>query len=200
MFELLVATHNRGKVAELGGLFSGLPIKLRYLAEFPGISEIEETGGTFVENARIKARGYAVGSGIMAIADDSGLEVAALGGRPGIHSARYGGKDIGFDRKIAMLLSELSQVPVDKRHARFVCAAAIADKHGNILFESTGICNGTIAEKPLGKGGFGYDPIFVPDGFDETFGELSTSVKEKISHRARAFNEIIPFLRDFIAV
>ncbi len=200
MQELLIATHNKGKVAELSGLLAGLPVGLRYLSEFPEIEEVEETGVTFAENARLKAAEYARQSGLLAIADDSGLEIEALDNRPGVYSARYGGHGTGFDEKVALVLSELGETGDVERRARFVCAAAVADKNGEILFESESVCPGRIAKEPRGNGGFGYDPIFIPDGFDHTFGELSEAIKQKISHRAAAFREIIPFLRDFIAI
>jgi XTP/dITP diphosphohydrolase len=134
------------------------------------------------------------------LADDSGLEIAALGGDPGVRSARYGGEDITFADKIQLVLKAMNSKPDHDRRARFVCSVAIADREGNIVHTSNGICNGRIAMEPRGDLGFGYDPIFVPDGFDQTFGELSNDVKQKISHRASAFARIIPFLRDNIAI
>ena len=200
MRDLLVATYNKGKVVELSALLGGAPVNLRYLSELANITEVEESASTFAGNARLKASGYAVQSGMTAIADDSGLEIEALDGRPGVFSARYGGDNTGFDEKMAIVLSELAETGDIERHARFVCAAVISDESGRIIFESEGVCHGRIAEFPRGTGGFGYDPIFIPDGFDQTFGELSTAIKLEISHRSRAFCKIIPFLRDFIAV
>lgn len=197
--KLLVATHNLGKLAELRSLLADLPIELVGLSDFDNITEVEETGITFIDNAKLKAAGYAQQTGSFALADDSGLEVDALNGRPGVLSARYGG-DVGFDKKMQMLLGELDKSPIQSRAARFVCAIAIAAPDGTILHTTEGICPGNIAAEPHGNGGFGYDPLFVPEGFKETFGELSTAVKQKISHRARAFEQIMPFLRDFIAV
>jgi XTP/dITP diphosphohydrolase len=196
---LLVATRNNGKLAELRELLSDLPIELVSLTDVNCRIEIDETGATFAENAVLKAAGYAQSAGLWALADDSGLEIAALGGRPGVLSARYGGDDLGFDRKMEMLLGELSNTDGTDRCARFVCSIAIADADGKILKRSDGICDGKIADRPRGAGGFGYDPIFIPDGYDETFGELSGAIKQKISHRKRAFCQIIPYLRDFIA-
>lgn len=200
MRELLVGTHNKGKVAELSDLLAHLPITLRYLAEMPDITEIEETGETFAENARLKARAYAAASGLFTLADDSGLEVFALDGRPGVFSARYGGAGTGFDQKMAKLLGELEATGDQERLARFVCTVAIADETGGIVFEAMGTCPGRVAPVPRGAGGFGYDPLFVPDGYQDTFGELASAVKQKISHRVRAFGQIIPFLRDFMAI
>ncbi len=198
--KLLVATNNPGKLAELRSLLDGLPVELRSLEDVEQIVQIEETGATFIENARLKASGYAMQTGLPAIADDSGLEVDALGGRPGVLSARYGGPDTGFDEKMAKLLGELDEIGHARRTARFVCAIAVADSSGNILCTAEGICSGNIAAAPRGLHGFGYDPLFIPDGYDQTFGELSGAIKGKISHRSSAFEQIIPFLRDFIAV
>jgi len=199
MKQLIVATHNLGKLAELRSLLAELPLDLVGLSNFENVTEVEETGSTFIDNARLKAVGYARQTGSFALADDSGLEIDALGGRPGVLSARYGG-DVGFDKKMQMLLSEMADSINSFRGAHFVCAIAIAAPDGRILHTTEGICPGIIAAEPRGNGGFGYDPIFIPAGFEETFGELSGSVKQKISHRARAFEQIMPFLRDFIAV
>lgn len=198
--KLLIATHNPGKVAELTLMLSGVPCDLLSLSDFPDTTEVAETGTTFAENAAIKASGYALQSRQLSLADDSGIEVEALDGRPGIFSARYGGAGTGFAEKMEKLLTELSETGSQNRRARFVCAIAIANDSGEILFTSEGICKGTITSKPRGSGGFGYDPLFIPDGFDKTFGELDEAIKQKISHRAGAFCQIIPFLRDFIAV
>jgi len=120
-----------------------------------------------------------------------------LGDRPGVFSARCGGADLGYPAKMKKLLDELTATGDRTRKARFVCALAVADEGGNILFECGGICSGQIAPQPRGSGGFGYDPIFIPDGHDDTFGELSESIKREIGHRALAFRQIIPFLRHF---
>jgi XTP/dITP diphosphohydrolase len=198
MKRILVATNNTGKVTELRALLAGVDIDLVTLRELEH-REIDEIGSTFVENAELKAAGYALQAGLPAIADDSGLEVDALDGRPGVHSARYGGADTPFETKIEILLDEIESSARSTRAARFVCAISIADKNGNILETKSGICEGSIALNARGLGGFGYDPVFIPDGYDETFGELSNEIKSKISHRGRAFREIIPFLRHFIA-
>jgi XTP/dITP diphosphohydrolase len=195
--KLLIATNNPGKVIELTGFALKLPLELFSLADFPNLSEVQETGETFDQNARLKASGYAVQTGLCALADDSGLEVAALENRPGVLSARYGGAGTSFAAKMAKLAAELDRTGDVDRRARFVCSMAISDINGRIVFTAKGICDGKIASEPRGKGGFGYDPLFIPDGFDLTFGELPEAVKQKISHRARAFEQIIPFLRDF---
>ncbi len=198
--KILLATNNPGKIAELRSMIADLPFRVCGLADFPDIVEVEETGSTFAENARLKATGYALQTGVVALADDSGLEVDALGGRPGVLSARYGGDGTSFENKMKMLLGELKNVESADRSAQFSCAIAISDENGSILFESEGICRGQIALSPIGTGGFGYDPLFVPDGYEQTFGELSGAIKQNISHRSRAFSQIIPFLQDFIAV
>jgi len=193
--QLLVATGNAGKVRELKEFLADLPVVLRDLSEFPNVSEVEETGATFAENAILKAEGYAVQTGFWTLADDSGLEVEALGGAPGVFSARYAGENAGDEEKIAKLLGELNHT--GNMSARFVCAMAIADETGEIKFLSEGVCDGKITVNPSGTNGFGYDPVFIPDGFDETFGELSGDVKQKISHRGRAMEKIIQYLRRF---
>jgi len=195
--QILLATTNPGKVRELSALVGELAIDVLGLDRFPETSEVEETGNTFAENARLKASGYAQQCGLRTLADDSGLEVAALGGRPGVFSARYGGEGTAYEDKIAKLLKEIEQSNSDDRRARFISHVAFADANGEILFEAEGICSGTITFAPKGTNGFGYDPIFVPDGFDKTFGELSDEVKSLISHRARATAKIMRYLRDF---
>ena len=196
--QLLAATTNAGKIKELKELLLGLPVTLRGLNEFPNVSEIVETGETFAENAVLKARGYAKQFGIWSLADDSGLEVDALNGAPGIFSARYAGENTGYSEKIAELLKELAQSK--NRRARFVCAMAIADETGEIKFIGEGVCSGKIARSPSGQNGFGYDPIFIPEGFERTFGELPEEIKREISHRARAAAKIIQYLRGFYGV
>ncbi len=193
---LTIATFNLGKLDEYMHLLEGLPIELRTLTDFGGVAEIDENGATFAENAQIKAAGYAIQTGTMTLADDSGLEIAAIDGRPGVFSARYVGEETSFDEKMAFVLAEIVDSGSTTRRARFVCEIAIADNDGSILHTAEGICSGQIAELPRGIGGFGYDPIFIPDGYDETFGELSGSIKHEISHRAQAFAQIIPYLRD----
>lgn len=197
--ELLVATRNRGKITELRELLADLPVQLRGLDEFPQIAAVEETGATFAENAFLKAKIYAEKTGLYALADDSGLEVAALGGAPGVFSARYAGENSSNAEKINKLLDELEKTEDRKRLARFVCVMAFAGKTGEIIHFEEGLCAGRIAAKPFGTNGFGYDPVFIPEDFSETFGELPENIKQKISHRARAMQKIIRFLRDFIA-
>lgn len=195
--QLLIATNNAGKVAELRSMITDIPIEIVGLDSFAECAEVPETGDTFDQNARLKAVGYAKQTGIVALADDSGLEVSALGGRPGVLSARYGGAETSFTEKINLLLNEIVQTGDTDRRARFVCSIAIASPGGEILFSADGVCDGSIAEMPRGTGGFGYDPVFIPDGYELTFGELRAREKHKISHRGRAFLQIMPFLRRF---
>lgn len=200
MSVIVVATKNVGKVRELKELLVELPLQLKDLNEFPNISEPEETGATFAENAVIKAKSYALQTGLWSLADDSGLEVAALGGAPGVYSARYAGENATDGERITKLLNELKETPDKKRLARFVCAMAISDEKGEIKFLTEGVCEGKIALSASGKNGFGYDPIFVPLDFEQTFGELSGEIKQKISHRAKAVENIITFLHGFQAL
>src|SRR5688572_106447 len=153
--ELLVATRNQGKITELRELLADLPVRLRGLDEFPQIADVEETGETFAENAFLKARSYAKETGLYALADDSGLEVAALGGAPGVFSARYAGEAASNTEKISKLLDELSKTGDSERLARFVCVMAFAGKSGEIIHFEEGFCTGRIAGTPAGTKGFG---------------------------------------------
>lgn len=193
--EILIATKNIGKVRELEKLLENLPFVLRSLNEFPEVGDVEETGVTFAENAILKAREYAKQTNLWALADDSGLEVAVLNGAPGVFSARYAGENASDEEKISKLLNEIKEK--DNRKARFVCVMALADETGEIIHLTEGICDGEIALNISGTNGFGYDPIFVPKDFTQTFGELSSDIKHEISHRAQAIRKIIRFLRDF---
>ena len=197
VMQILVATGNPGKVRELEAMLLKVPFSVVGLSHFPKVADIEETGITFAENARLKASTYAQRCGLLTLADDSGLEVAALGGRPGVLSARYAGQDTGYDVKIKMLLEEIERSNSTDRRARFISHVAFADAKGELLFEAQGACPGKIADRPRGSNGFGYDPIFIPDGFAKTFGELTDEVKSSISHRAVAMAKIMRYLRDF---
>jgi XTP/dITP diphosphohydrolase len=192
--ELLVATRNAGKLREVRLLLSDLPVRLLSLNEFPDTTEVEETGETFAENAALKARVYASQTGRWALADDSGLEVEALGGAPGVFSARYAGAGASDAERNARLLAELAQTQETLRRARFVCCIALADADARIVNISTGSCEGHIGREPRGANGFGYDPLFIPDGYAQTFGELAQEIKQRISHRARALANARAFL------
>jgi XTP/dITP diphosphohydrolase len=194
--ELLVATNNAGKVRELSQLLSDFPLPLRLLGEFPDITEAEETGETFAENATIKALHYSAHSGLLTLSDDSGLVVDALGGAPGVHSARYAGREATYTERMSRLLGELDATGDAARRARFVCVIAVADPSAGTLHTFEGTCEGRLAEAPRGDGGFGYDPLFIPDGHDRTFGELPAEVKHSLSHRARALARAARHLRE----
>jgi XTP/dITP diphosphohydrolase len=183
MQELLIATHNPGKLREYAEIFSGLDLSLRTLAELGIATEIEETGTTFAENARLKAEGYARLSGLPTLADDSGLEVAALDGAPGVYSARYGG--VSGAAQLQYLLDQMHDVPWHERLARFVCVIALARPDGPTeLVEGT--LPGVIELAPRGDQGFGYDPLFYVLDEDATLAELPPERKNAISHRAAA--------------
>ena len=188
MLQILAATTNKHKIQEFQSMLdvsadSGRVsiISPDTIKDFP---EIVENGATFEENARIKASQAARYADMAAFADDSGLEVAALGGAPGIYSARFGGENATYPEKMAKILKELENA--SDRRARFVCVIALAYR-GDIVETFRGEVTGRIAPEPRGTDGFGYDPIFIPDGYDKTFGELGEEVKSRISHRARAF-------------
>jgi len=187
MKELIVATGNPGKLAEMQAYLRDLPLELKLK---PPEIEIEETGQTFRENAILKAVTVAKATGKSAIADDSGLRVDALNGAPGIYSARYGNTD---RERIARLLRELEDKP--NRAAEFVCAVAIAAPDGSILVETEGKCPGEILYSARGDGGFGYDPIFYVVAEKQTFAEMRSDLKRKISHRGQAFAKLMPLIR-----
>ena len=192
---LLVATRNEGKLQELRQLLADLPLSLLGLDDFPTIQTVAETGLTFVENSSLKASGYATQVHSLTLADDSGLEVDALDGAPGVLSARYAGEAASDAVRVEKLLAELSSIGVENRSARFVSAIAIASSEGSILNVSEGTCEGHIDFAPQGEHGFGYDPVFIPCGYDLTFAELAPSVKNRISHRARALQGARDYLR-----
>jgi XTP/dITP diphosphohydrolase len=196
---LLIATFNKGKLRELRQLLVKLPFVISDLEGVSSIHPIPEHGETFVENASLKASGYAKQTGLLTLADDSGLQVDALNGAPGVLSARYAHEGASDTERTTKLLTELSQVQSSARTARFVSVIAIADEDGRVIHISKGTCEGRIADAPRGTNGFGYDPVFAPDGFDQTFAELQTKVKNRISHRARALAAACEFLRNLTA-
>ena len=192
---LLIATRNRGKVKEIVRILEDSGWSFSSLREFEDVETPEENGDTYSENAIVKARFYAGATSMLALADDSGLEVDALAGAPGVFSARYAGKNASDAERREQLLSELAKTDDKDRRARFVSVVAIASADGTILNVSEGICDGIITSVPRGTGGFGYDPLFIPDGYDQTFAELAESVKNSISHRARALLKTNEFLK-----
>jgi non-canonical purine NTP pyrophosphatase (RdgB/HAM1 family) len=206
--EILVATRNRGKVREIQEALSKLPVKLRYLEELGNVSTVDEVGRTYEENAVLKALGYSRQTGLFALADDSGLEVDALGGSPGVFSARFGGDHSSDHQRIEKLLTALSDSG-QKRTARFVCCMALAGwessedqverNEPHLLKVTEARCEGVIATAVHGANGFGFDPVFVPTGYDVTFAELPSAVKGEISHRALALAAMREFLDHWLA-
>ena len=198
MKKVVLATKNRGKVAELQTLLRDLDIEVLSMEQAGNIPEIVEDGATFFENAMKKARIVAENTGLVSIADDSGLEVDILGGRPGIFSARFSGPDATDEDNNLKLLQELMGVSRDKRTARFRCAVVAWSPDGSYI-SAQGVCEGRIAFAPRGTQGFGYDPVFLPEGEDRTMAELTPEEKNKISHRGKALRELKRHLAGFLA-
>jgi XTP/dITP diphosphohydrolase len=196
---LLVATHNQGKVKEYAEMLSDLDINWQSLDDIGLTQEVEESGATFLENALLKAAGYAREAGCLTLADDSGLVVDALDGAPGVTTARYGGPELSSRERYEYLLSNLRGVPSEERTARFVCIIALSDAGGNILATAEGRIEGTIAEGPAGDGGFGYDPVFYVPQTGRTMAELPPQTKHTLSHRGNALRAIEPQLRAVLA-
>ncbi len=182
--EILIATTNPGKLREIRALLEGAPVRLLTLDDFPPAEEPEETGRTFEENAVLKARAYARATGAATVAEDSGLEIDALGGAPGIHSARYPGAT--YADKFANLYARLAGMPKPWT-ARFVCALAMVDAAGAILFETRATVEGEVAGTPRGTFGFGYDPMFFYPPYGKTLGEVDGPEKLAVAHRGKAF-------------
>lgn len=193
--DLLIATRNSKKKKELQEILGDLNIRLLTLDDIPEIPEVEEDGQTFEENAIKKASVTAVLSGYITLADDSGLVVDALGGDPGVYSARYAGVGSSDEDNNEKLLNMLATLKEQDRTARFICVIAICTPQGSINTVQ-GSCEGKILFSPSGQGGFGYDPLFIPEGFDKTFAELAAVEKNKISHRGKALQEAKPILEE----
>lgn len=188
-----LATTNPDKVREIRALLDGLDVEIVGLDRFPGLEAPEETGVTFAENAALKARFYAAATGLPAIAEDSGLEVDALGGVPGVASARFNGADSTYPEKFVALYAMLDQKGSRESTARFVCAVAVAQGDA-LLFETRGTVEGRISPEPRGSHGFGYDPIFYYPPEGRTLGEVSDEVKRAVSHRGEAFRQVRAWL------
>ena len=185
--EIVLATHNPDKRVEIAALLSDLGIRVRSLAEFPQAPVVVEDGETCQANAIKKAKTIANYTGLTAVADDTGLEVDALGGRPGVHAARYAGAQVSYEDNWKKLLHELNGVPLEQRGARFLTVVAIVRPANEQVETVEGVLNGVIAHRPAGSGGFGYDPVFVVPELGKTLAELTPSEKNRISHRAQAF-------------
>jgi XTP/dITP diphosphohydrolase len=193
MPKLVAATTNRGKIKEIALLLDRAPVTLLTLADFPDVRPPEETGKTFAENARLKALFYAAHTGELTVAEDSGLEVDALDGAPGVESARFGGADSTYPQKFALLYDALARKKMaSPSRARFVCALALA-KDGEVLFEARGTVEGEIAPEPRGTGGFGYDPLFFYPPYGCTLAEAGDR-KAAVSHRGEAFRKLRAYL------
>lgn len=197
--KILVATHNWGKVAEYAEMLSDLDINWLSLEDLGMIQKVEETGSTFLDNVHLKAAGYARMTGLLTLADDSGLVVDALDGAPGIMTARYGGVELSIKERNAYLLSQLEGVPAQERSARYVCFIALADADGQILATADGEVEGFITLEPAGEGGFGYDPVFYLPDRGCTMAELTSQVKHSLSHRGRALRAVEPQLKALLA-
>jgi len=196
---VVLATRNQHKIVELRRILqsAGLAIDLIGTEEFPELPEVAETGTTFAANALVKARDVASRTGLVAIADDSGLSVDALNGMPGILSARWAGRHGDDNANLTLLLAQLADVPAQRRSAAFHCAAAVATPDGDERVVE-GLLEGSIVEQPRGENGFGYDPIFTPNGYVLTTAQLTPEEKDAISHRGKAFRALVPVLADLL--
>jgi XTP/dITP diphosphohydrolase len=196
---LVLATRNPGKLAELARILADdhADVSLASLAEFPDAPDVIETGATFAENALLKARAVADFSGLPAVADDSGLCVDALNGMPGVLSARWSGRHGDDQANLRLVLAQVTDVPDERRRAQFVCAAALVLPRGD-EHVTEGVVIGRLIREPRGQNGFGYDPVFVPDGFDITSAEMDPADKDKISHRGLALRGLAPVIRRFV--
>ncbi|HEU4540037.1 MAG TPA: RdgB/HAM1 family non-canonical purine NTP pyrophosphatase [Jiangellaceae bacterium] len=196
---VVLATRNQHKVAEIQRILerAGARVNLVPVTQFGGVDDVAETGLTFAENALLKAHGVAAATGLPAIADDSGISVEALNGMPGVFSARWSGRHGDDAANLRLLLAQLADVPDTRRGASFVCVAALARPDGQEVVEE-GRVTGRIIHEPRGAGGFGYDPIFVPDGETRTTAELPPAEKDAISHRGRAFTALARHLRELV--
>lgn len=196
-YSIVIGTSNVKKRHEIEVILSDLPLQFLSIDDFNSMSEIEEDGLTFEKNAVKKAVTLSKWCKTLVIADDSGLEVRALGGKPGVFSSRYAGKDATDAMRIKKLLDEMKTIPEEDRVARFRCAIALADPQGLIFVVEAG-CNGIITKEPAGENGFGYDPVFYVPEYGKTFGQLAPEIKNKISHRAKALAIFREKLKDYL--
>jgi XTP/dITP diphosphohydrolase len=195
MLEIVLATTNPGKVAEIEEIMSGLPIRFLTRDDVVSWPSINESGTSYLQNALIKARTLARVTGRPALADDSGIEVDALDGAPGVRSARFSGPDASDAKNNSKLADLMREVPADNRKARYRCAAVVVMPDGSEIV-AEGSCEGTIAMRPAGESGFGYDPWFIPSGHESTFGQLSAETKHAISHRGKALRRLADKLQE----
>jgi XTP/dITP diphosphohydrolase len=195
--QVLLGTSNAHKLAELRAILGDLPLTLLSLSDMAPLPDVAETGTTFAENAILKATAYASASGLLTLADDSGLEIDALRGEPGVYSARWAGVDTPYSERFRIILERMAQTPPERRTARFRCVIAIAGSDG-LLATAEGVLEGMIAPAPQGAGGFGYDPIFYLPAYGKTVAELPAEVKNRISHRALAAAQARQQLLDIV--
>ena len=193
--KLLLATGNPGKARELAELLKSVPYEMVSLRDLDLPDEVEEPADTFEENAVVKAEAYARMSGLLTLADDSGLEIDALNGAPGVHSRRFAGEDATDEERVQIVLQKLDGVPWEQRTARYRCVLAVAELAGGTV-TCEGICSGIINREVRGSGGFGYDPVFYLPEYDKTVAELSLEEKNQVSHRARAARQAVALLKE----
>ncbi len=197
--KIVLATRNRGKIREFKFLLRQIPLNILTLDDFPEVPEVQETGETFFDNAFKKAYEIATSLGMITLADDSGLEVDALGGAPGVYSARYAGDKATDEENYLKLLKELKGVPLERRTARFRCVIVVCDPHGAWL-KAEGVWEGLISFSPRGRYGFGYDPVFLIPDLGKTAAEIPPKFKNQLSHRANALRELIELLPTFLQI
>ncbi len=194
--DLVIATKNKKKLEEIRDLLKGLKFRILSLSDFPDAPKIEEDGLTFEQNALKKATTIAMFTKKLTLREDSGLEVKALKHKPGIYSSRFSGENATDKKNNLKLLKLLRKVPLNKRNAQYKCGVALVDKK-RIIYVATAECKGKIALRGKGNFGFGYDPLFIPKGFDKTFGVINPAIKRKISHRAKAFKKLRPIVSKY---
>lgn len=195
-YEIVIATHNIDKKKEIEKLLSDLPIKVLSLTDFPNLPKIKEKGSTFEENAITKALACAKKTKRLCLADDSGLVVPFLGGKPGVRSARFSGNKVSYRDNNEKLLRLLKDIPPERRKAMFICCIALANGRG-LVKTVKGTCAGRISESICGKYGFGYDPLFIPWGYSKTFSELGGKIKNSVSHRSRALRKAKKVIEEY---
>ncbi len=195
---LVFASRNREKIREMAFALEGLPVEVMGVSDFPGLQPVEETGSTLAENALLKARAAHQATGHLSLADDTGLEVDALDGAPGAHSARFAGPEQDYQRNCLKLLEEMKGVPWERRTARFRTVVAIVFPDGRTAL-AEGVCEGVITEQPRGDGGFGYDPLFYYPPAGKTFAEMSLEEKNSVSHRGRAMRAARDILSEWLS-
>lgn len=203
MINILIGTSNAGKLREIKSILKGLPLRFNTIRDLKYPLKIRENGRTFLENALKKAKVLAKVPEVQrrfnaVLVEDSGLEVDALGGQPGVRSARYAGEPINYQRNNQKLLTTLKGVPSRNRTARYRAVTVLSIASANINYFTEGICAGKIAFEPEGNKGFGYDPVFIPDGYRQTFAQLPPSLKNRLSHRARAIRQLMSLLKHLI--